>query len=107
MKVNRCEIDFKFSKKSSTRILLKLSARAGLGLLETLSDIESRDQFGEMIANVLHSTSAKTVSIEVKISNLLPSKIYVTATGMLRSKQMIQLLQTLGKCLYFITIESS
>ena len=115
LKVNRCEIDFKFAKKSRTWILLNLSARAGLRLLETLSKNESRDQFGEMIAKVLHSTLAKTVSIEVKISNLPPSTIYVTPTGMFlvkaddtsslgNSNSSLIDFRTLGECLYFTTI---
>ena len=115
LKVNRSEIGFKFAKKSSTWMLLHLSARAGLRLVESLSERESRDQFGEVIAKALIATSAKTVSIEVKISNLPPYTIYVTPTGTfpVKSDDATSLdnvnsslleLEILGECLYFITM---
>ena len=82
LKVDRSEVQLVSWKRNSTWMLLRLSIRAGLRLVETFSKRERpRDQFGQMIAKTLRAKSERNVSIQVKIGDLPPSTIHVTPTG--------------------------
>ena len=81
LEVDLTEVKIQYTKKHSTWMLLHLSGRAGLRLLQTFSARESRDQFGQTIAKALKADSAKNVSVQVKISDLPSSTIIVIPTG--------------------------
>ena len=81
LKVDSTEVKIQYTKKHSTWMLLHLSSRAGLRLLQTFSAREFRDRFGQTIAKALKADSAKNVSIQVKISDLPSSTIFVIPTG--------------------------
>ena len=106
LKVDRSEVQLVSWKRNSTWMLLRLSVRAGLRLVETFSKEESRNQFGQMIGKTLCANSARNVSIQVKIGDLPPSTIHVTPTGIFPIKfandtsPLIKFNQrTLGECL--------
>ena len=69
------------SKRNSTWMLLRLSARAGLLLLQTLRTEKSRDELSQVIAEAFSSKSIRNVSVEVKISNMPSYTIFVVSTG--------------------------
>ena len=81
LEVDPTEVKIQYTKKHSTWMLLHLSGRAGLRLLQAFSAREFRDQFGQTIAKALKADSAKNVSIQVKISDLPSSTVFVIPTG--------------------------
>ncbi|XP_062500576.1 uncharacterized protein LOC134177811 [Corticium candelabrum] len=79
--VNVLEVQLTVSKRNSTWMLLRLSARAGLLLLQTLRTEKSRDELSQVIAEAFSSKSIRNVSVEVKISNMPSYTIFVVSTG--------------------------
>ena len=74
------EIEVVYSRRNSTLILLRLSPRAGLQLFITMHARKLRDQFGKMMAKAMRGDSLANVSIQVKISDVPPSTLYVAPT---------------------------
>ena len=74
-------VHIEFSRTNSTWMLLRLLRQAGLRLMEMLSSQESKHYFGLMIAEAFYLESARNVSIELILSNLLSCRIYVIPTG--------------------------
>ena len=76
LRVDVHEVHLTVSITNSTWMFLRLSAQAGLRLLQTLSAQESKHFFASMIAEAFHSESARNVSIKLKLSNL-PSHTFI------------------------------
>ena len=86
LRVDVHEVQLTVSITNSTWMFLRLSAQAGLRLMQTLSAQESKHFFGPMIAEAFHSESARNVSIELKLSNLPSHTFYIIPTGIFRVK---------------------